>query len=828
MRRIILPLLSVILFLSQTNAQQLTQGFEANAFPPSGWTSYLVVGTNAWERSTNNSHSGVASAFNAIEDIANGSGGLGEKWLVSPKIYNVQNGDQISFWLAQQFGGPILSPYYDQLEIYITTAGNQPVDFSGPNVWQQDMSNFGEDFQQIQVTIPASFNGQNIYIGFKHTENQGNGIYLDDISAGTKVTSDALVSTTDLKSDVIYRTGVPISFSATAFNNGTNSIASGMPVSYSINGGPAVTVNTSGSLAAGASANISFTGANAFTPPAPGVYNVRVYTNLTGDNVPDNNAIEYNLTVQTPQSFYPYFTDFETPAGWSQPDQSQWIFTDTWTNGAVVNPSGLAGKAAMVNSYNTSSEDPSVNFTLRTPILDFTGLTKPMINFWVSVHTQPFVFPDGPFNDSLQVLVSTDGGATYGITPLYHKSNRTDPKLRTELETAGPDPEDFQPSDPAQWRLEMVDLSGYAGNSSVIVAFRVIPKAGQNVWIDNVTVVNQSTTIYNAAKVLAGGTDVPGAFGSNVHFNTIPTGITDSVRIEGQTAIMGVPAITTNTTAIGPDGFVSAPNTVHAKNITIGYSGNTEMKADFNISFNLTNNYPEITPDLWGQTYVMWRADQDAPWQALTTTGSGSIITASGLASFGEFGVGYFNRAVPVTLLTFAGRALSNSIELRWTTSQEANILSYDIQKQVGNNWENIGNVLSVASSTKNEYVFNDINPSSGMNLYRLRINSATESVTYSDVVKIMYSNNVNVVHPNVPNPVRDYTIIRYELSSPAAVQISVFDAYGRQVSVLENARRAPGSYQVRWEAGNVPSGNYYYRAVIGSEVFTGKMIKLR
>jgi hypothetical protein len=64
----------------------------------------------------------------------------------------------------------------------------------------------------------------------------------------------------------------------------------------------------------------------------------------------------------------------------------------------------------------------------------------------------------------------------------------------------------------------------------------------------------------------------------------------------------------------------------------------------------------------------------------------------------------------------------------------------------------------------------------------------------------------------NYPNPFNPSTTIHYKLSTPGAVTLTVFDALGREVRILVNVRQGAGSYEVRMDASDLPSGMYVYR----------------
>jgi Secretion system C-terminal sorting domain len=83
-------------------------------------------------------------------------------------------------------------------------------------------------------------------------------------------------------------------------------------------------------------------------------------------------------------------------------------------------------------------------------------------------------------------------------------------------------------------------------------------------------------------------------------------------------------------------------------------------------------------------------------------------------------------------------------------------------------------------------------------------------------------------IFQNVPNPFNPNTIIRYRLSMDNYVSLNVYDLLGREVAVLVNEEKPPGSYEVAFDATGLSSGVYLYRLTAGSFVQSRKMILLR
>jgi predicted outer membrane repeat protein len=78
---------------------------------------------------------------------------------------------------------------------------------------------------------------------------------------------------------------------------------------------------------------------------------------------------------------------------------------------------------------------------------------------------------------------------------------------------------------------------------------------------------------------------------------------------------------------------------------------------------------------------------------------------------------------------------------------------------------------------------------------------------------------------PCYPNPFNAVTVIPFELSSPGKVTLTVYDVLGRKVATLAARPMASGSYRIRWDAVNKPSGIYFVRLMIDEYEDVGKVI---
>ncbi len=80
----------------------------------------------------------------------------------------------------------------------------------------------------------------------------------------------------------------------------------------------------------------------------------------------------------------------------------------------------------------------------------------------------------------------------------------------------------------------------------------------------------------------------------------------------------------------------------------------------------------------------------------------------------------------------------------------------------------------------------------------------------------------------NYPNPFNPSTTIRYSLPEAGDVTLVVFDATGRHVVTLVNGAQPAGLYEATFEAGDLPSGTYFFRLEQGTYRETRAMLLVK
>ena len=243
---------------------------------------------------------------------------------------------------------------------------------------------------------------------------------------------------------------------------------------------------------------------------SPATFNYVNGTNANSENIEVEFTAAGNYTI-TLTATNAAGSDTETKtdyivagSGKSLPYSEDWENATTYTEWGVSNPDDLttwsitdvAGntpgtKAAFVDNNDYDDADgAALRDGLISPTLDFSGYSNITLNF-----DQAYARYSNTYQDSLALYISTDCGTTFTKIAFYKDA---------ALKTTADETTAFTPSTANHWcgtggfaDCIEVDLSAYAGESSVKIMWENISNWGNNLYIDNINV----TGIAGAAPV---------------------------------------------------------------------------------------------------------------------------------------------------------------------------------------------------------------------------------------------------------------------------------------------------------------------------------------
>jgi|GEM_PF-1577167 len=134
-----------------------------------------------------------------------------------------------------------------------------------------------------------------------------------------------------------------------------------------------------------------------------------------------------------------------------------------------------------------------------------------------------------------------------------------------------------------------------------------------------------------------------------------------------------------------------------------------------------------------------------------------------------------------------------------------------------GSTWKRIGDFVDLhAQNSSNMWAANDgiLYTSNGGFV------DVKDEPSNTEIVSDYY------LYQNYPNPFNPVTMIRFSIPQGVetlhATYLRIYDVLGREVATLVNEVKAPGNYEVEWNAAGLASGVYFYKLeVAGAEHFS-------
>ena len=191
---------------------------------------------------------------------------------------------------------------------------------------------------------------------------------------------------------------------------------------------------------------------------------------------------------------------------------------------------------------------------------------------------------------------------------------------------------------------------------------------------------------------------------------------------------------------------------------------------------------------------------------------------------------GTFGGVVPVELISFSAKLNADEIILEWQTATETNNSGFEIERAKYDEWERIGFVPGYGTTTEPiTYSFVDDNIGSGVIRYRLKQIDFDGTFNYSNTIEVEIISPLNYqLYQNYPNPFNPSTIISYEIPVGSNVTLKIYDILGNEVSILVNEYKTAGTYNVEFDAIDLPTGIYLYKLNAGDFAEMRKMILMK
>jgi Secretion system C-terminal sorting domain len=229
----------------------------------------------------------------------------------------------------------------------------------------------------------------------------------------------------------------------------------------------------------------------------------------------------------------------------------------------------------------------------------------------------------------------------------------------------------------------------------------------------------------------------------------------------------------------------------------------------------------------WYKDNVLYQTITGDSTLTVTVTGNYSvqvtnkIITpATGLILYSD--TLNSNGTIPITFVSFTGKAVNNTSLLQWQATNEVNTSYFIVQRSGdGIHFTDVGKVNAAGNSVSfNNYSYIDNTPAGGIVYYRLKETDADGVYAYSVIISIDFKNDgAALVYPN---PARDLITIHLP-SSPKASVLSFYDAQGKLVM---KQRVESNTTVQQMDITKLAAGIYYVTVQQEKAVYVLKLLK--
>lgn len=289
-------------------------------------------------------------------------------------------------------------------------------------------------------------------------------------------------------------------------------------------------------------------------------------------------------------------------------------------------------------------------------------------------------------------------------------------------------------------------------------------------------------------------------------------------------------------------------NTTDASNVT----GNFRSFEEINYDGISSGNIYEIDGSSWSfiaqipvvsnrpftnYSYVSPTLEDNVP-----TTFVVSAVPKSGFSLpvlWGEPGTGISIDNLPPEFITYSIQPHSTAIALSWEVDL---IIHYDLegfrvfrhtspgftpneQTKIAELNESVQNYLdeNVTSGVEYYYIIESYDNSSN-SVFTPELSMSLTNIT-SESGNIP---NEFKLSQNFPNPFNPVTQIKFDIALQTFVEMNVYNGAGQLVKVLVNDLKSPGSYNVTFDASDLPSGVYYYTLRAGDFRDTKRLVLVK
>jgi hypothetical protein len=599
----------------------------------------------------------------------------------------------------------------------------------------------------------------------------------------------------------------------------------------------------------------TFSASSLFNPTTVGTYNVKVWTELTGDLERNNDTITYTFVVGLPTAINTSSNGltFNGAGQYLQVDGSralnitgEKLTLEAWANiSSLVNENYIISKNLNATQAQYSLYiNTAGNLIFRVQSSLFTDSVVSTIAIPTLVYFHVAAVYDGNVLKLLlngkvvgtKSLIGTIAGNTQPmlIGSSFDRSGfingsfdeikiwdtcRTEDQIRRNMHTRLTNASNIHLV--AYYRLDesfgsyLIDASGNC-NSAVIVNIPTLASSS----------IPLGTPIVFTNNALTSG--VLNFTGTDVSMNIFNQNGSNDIYVHkfSDSALVTSPLVAPGgiTAALGKYWIINrfGSGTMDSSEITFNVLGiiPTSTNSDFKL-FNRANG-----------SSAAWSLSRSSSRSFSNTNQTITMQVDSNMFNK-QFIIGAVNSPLPVKLVSFTGISNNNNANLYWSTASEINNKGFAIERSIdGKNFKEISFVNGAVNSAnilKYNFVDNNIFKSYKTVYYRLKQIDLDGEYEFSKTISITNGNTKPVQIIVYPNPVSENLLIEIESFEINNAKVTINDISGRIVKQL-NLNLADGYNKFSIENLNELTEGIYFITIISNQnvLYNNKFVKVK
>lgn len=203
-------------------------------------------------------------------------------------------------------------------------------------------------------------------------------------------------------------------------------------------------------------------------------------------------------------------------------------------------------------------------------------------------------------------------------------------------------------------------------------------------------------------------------------------------------------------------------------------------------------------------------ADDDDPF----TQGSKAIFRTEALS-------------VPVIFSSLYGAQNNKEVKIDWSTQIEVGNELFEIERAFADSgFSPIGSLKGGGNSIRNiSYAFSDLNPQSGVNMYRIKQTDFNGESAYSETVRVVYFSEKDIqLSPNPASQSQDSPMLYIYSDQANTVSIQMYNMIGKLMSAQTSAV-LEGQNRFALNTSDLYEGVYLVKIKMGDYISTRKLL---